>query len=154
MKINILIIDKKSKEKIYTPLIEHYQKIIKPFATLEIIELFDKSITKAQESSPELAQRAYASTFERYINSQAYHIALDPASKEVDSYEFANLLKDHSTINLYIGGAYGHEKNFLNQCNKSISFGKITLSHKLVKVVLLEQIFRGLSINNNHPYHK
>ena len=79
---------------------------------------------------------------------------LDPSSKEVDSHDFADLLKDKTEVNLYIGGAYGFESSFLSKCNKAISFGKITLSHKLVKVVLLEQIFRGLSINNNHPYHK
>jgi 23S rRNA (pseudouridine1915-N3)-methyltransferase len=82
------------------------------------------------------------------------NIALDPSSKEVDSHEFANLLKDSAQINLFIGGAYGFERDFLTKCNKAISFGKITLSHKLVKVVLMEQIFRGLTINNNHPYHK
>jgi 23S rRNA (pseudouridine1915-N3)-methyltransferase len=72
----------------------------------------------------------------------------------VDSYEFAKELKDSMTVNFFIGGAYGFEREFLSKCNKAISFGKITLSHKLVKVVLLEQIFRGLTINNNHPYHK
>ena len=82
------------------------------------------------------------------------NIALDPASREVDSHEFANLLKDSATINFFIGGAYGFERDFLAKCNTAVSFGKITLSHKLVKVVLLEQIFRGLTINNNHPYHK
>jgi 23S rRNA (pseudouridine1915-N3)-methyltransferase len=82
------------------------------------------------------------------------NIALHPSAKEVDSYEFANLLKDRQEINLFIGGAYGFERGFIDKCNNTISFGKITLSHKLVKVVLMEQIFRGLSINHNHPYHK
>jgi len=64
------------------------------------------------------------------------------------------LLKDRQNVSFFIGGAYGFEKKFVKSCQKSISFGKITMSHKLVKVVLLEQIFRGLSINNHHPYHK
>ena len=153
MKINIIIIDKKSKDKLYAPLIEHYKKICKPFAKVEVIELFDKHIAKAQDLSPSLAKASYTKAFQRHLEN-GYNIALNPSSSEVDSFDFAKLLKDRVEINLYIGGAYGLEEGFLRQCNKSISFGKITLSHKLVKVVLMEQIFRGLSINNNHPYHK
>ena len=153
MKINVIIIDKKGKDKLYSGLIEHYIKISKPFAKVEVIELFDKEITKAHDISPSAAQKSYTKALEKYLSS-GINIALDPSSKEVDSHDFAKLLKDCVVINLFIGGAYGFEKDFLNKCNFSISFGKITLSHKLVKVVLLEQIFRGLTINNNHPYHK
>lgn len=153
MKINIIIIEKKAKDRLYAPLIDHYKKICKPFAEVEIVEIFDKDVAKAQDISPAVAKSSYTKAFQRYINS-GYNIALDPSSSEVDSFDFANLLKDRAVINLYIGGAYGLEEGFLRQCNKAISFGKITLSHKLVKVVLMEQIFRGLSINHNHPYHK
>ena len=153
MKINVIIIDKKGKDNLYAGLIEHYKKISKPFAKVEVIEVFDKEIAKAQDISPQLAQKAYSKAFEKYLDS-GINIALDPASKEVDSHNFANLLKDSVQVNLFIGGAYGLERGFLAKCNNAISFGKITLSHKLVKVVLMEQIFRGLTINNNHPYHK
>ena len=153
MKINVIIIDKKGKDNLYAGLVEHYKKISKPFAKVEVIEVFDKEIAKAQDISPQAAQKSYTKALEKYMES-SINIALDPSSKEVDSHEFANLLKDSAQINLFIGGAYGFEKDFLTKCNKAISFGKITLSHKLVKVVLMEQIFRGLTINNNHPYHK
>jgi 23S rRNA (pseudouridine1915-N3)-methyltransferase len=153
MKINVIIIDKKGKDQLYAPLIEHYKKIAKPFAKVEVIELFDKEISKAQDISPEAAQKSYTKALEKYLSS-GVNIALDPSSKEVNSFDFAKLLKDSVTVNFYIGGAYGFERDFLTKCNNAISFGKITLSHKLVKVVLLEQIFRGLTINSNHPYHK
>ena len=153
MKINVIIIDKKGKEPLYAALIEHYKKISKPFATVEVIEVFNKEITKAQDISPQAAQKSYTKALEKYL-SYGTNIALHPASKEVDSHQFADLLKDSTEINLFIGGAYGFESDFITKCNTSISFGKITLSHKLVKVVLLEQIFRGLTINANHPYHK
>ena len=153
MKINVIIIDKKAKDNLYAGLIEHYKKISKPFAKVEVIEVFDKEIAKAQDISPEAAQKAYTKALEKYMES-SINIALDPSSEEVDSHKFANLLKDSVQINLFIGGAYGFERDFLTKCNKAISFGRITLSHKLMKVVLMEQIFRGLTINNNHPYHK
>ena len=153
MKINVIIIDKKAKDNLYVGLIEHYKKISKPFAKVEVIEIFDKEIAKAQDISPQASRQAYAKSLEKYMQN-GINIALDPSSKEVDSYDFAKLLKDSIQVNLFIGGAYGFESSFLDKCNNAISFGKITLSHKLVKVVLLEQIFRGLTINNNHPYHK
>lgn len=153
MKIRVIIIDKKSKDILYNGLIQHYIKIAKPFAQVEVIEVFDKEISKAHDISSELSQKSYTKVLEKYTKN-GFNIALDPSSVEVDSHEFAKLLKDRQVINLFIGGAYGFEDTFLNKCNNAISFGKITLSHKLVKVVLLEQIFRGLSINNNHPYHK
>jgi len=153
MKINVIIIDKKGKDQLYAPLVEHYKKIAKPFAKVEVIELFDKEIAKAQDISPQAAQKAYEKALEKYL-SNGINIALDPSSKEVDSFEFAKLLKDSMVVNFYIGGAFGFGEDFLAKCNKAVSFGKITLSHKLVKVVALEQIFRGLTINHNHPYHK
>jgi len=153
MKINVIIVDKKSKDTLYAGLIEHYKKIAKPFAKIEVIEVFDKEITKAHDISASASQKAYTKALEKYM-STGINIALNPTSKEVDSYDFANLLKDRVQVNLFIGGAYGFESDFLDKCDFTISFGKITLSHKLVKVVLVEQIFRGLSINNNHPYHK
>jgi len=153
VKINVIIVDKKGKDNLYSGLIEHYKKIAKPFAKVEVIEVFDKEITKAHDISPEAAQKSYTKALEKYMQN-GINIALHPAAKEVNSHDFAKLLKDSVQINLFIGGAYGFENDFLVKCNNAISFGKITLSHKLVKVVLLEQIFRGLTINNNHPYHK
>ena len=153
MKINIYIIDKKAKKELYTPLMEHYIKSCRPWARVEVHEIFTKEIARAQEHSPEAAQKAYADALQRYLPG-GYNITLDPTGEMVDSHEFADLLKDRGVVNLYIGGAFGFPREFLRQSNKTVSFGRITLSHKLVKVVLLEQIFRGLSINHNHPYHK
>lgn len=153
MQINIYIIDKKSKDSLYAPLIEHYKKISRPFATVEVFEIFTKNIIKAHEISTESSQKSYTVAFEKYLNS-GFNIALNPSSKELDSYKFSNLLKDRGVVNFFIGGAFGLEKSFLDKCDMSISFAKITMSHKLVKVVLMEQVFRGLTIINNHPYHK
>ncbi len=154
MKINIYIIDKKSKDKLYSPLIEHYKKISKPFAKIEIFEIFTKDIAKAHDISTHASQKSYTITLNKYLSKSSYSIALSPDSQEVDSYKFSELLKDRRSVSFFIGGAFGFEKAFLDKCDKSISFGKITMSHKLTKVVLMEQIFRGLTILNNHPYHK
>ena len=153
MKINIYIIDKKSKDKLYAPLIAHYLKISKAFAKVEVFEIYSKDINKAHDISMEASQKSYTLAFEPYLGG-AYNISLNPSSKEVDSFEFSNLLKDRAVVNFFIGGAYGLESVFLDKCNNDISLGKITMSHKLAKAVLMEQIFRGLTLLNNHPYHK
>ena len=153
MKINIYIIEKKSKDKLYAPLIEHYLKILKPFAKVEVFEIYTKDINRAHDISTEASQKSYTLALEAYLKG-AYNISLNPDSKQLDSYEFSNLFKDRGVVNFFIGGAYGLESHFLNKCNRAISLGKITMSHKLAKVVLMEQIFRGLTILNNHPYHK
>jgi 23S rRNA (pseudouridine1915-N3)-methyltransferase len=153
MKIDIFVIDKKGRKEMYDPLLSHYIKLSRPWAKVQVHEIFGREIAKAQEISADAARRSYSAVMAGYMDG-GYNIALDPSADEVDSLEFADLLRDRSSINFFIGGAYGFERDFLQQSNKSVSFGKITLSHKLVKVVLMEQIFRGLSIINNHPYHK
>jgi len=153
MNIKVFAIDKHNKNEIYEPLLKHYAKIAKPFAKVELVDIFDKKIAKAQEQSPALAKASYTKAFENYLKN-SYTIALTPNGEELDSFGFAKMLQNRHNVSFFIGGAYGFEEKFLGMCQRKVSFGKITMSHKLVKVVLLEQIFRALSINNNHPYHK
>ncbi len=153
MKIHIYVIDKKGKKELYDPLIEHYIKSAKQWADVEVHAIFTKEIARAHDISAEAARRSYTQAYNNYLKN-GYTVALDPAAKEVDSPGFAKLFKDRRVVNLFIGGAYGLERAFVNQCDMAVSFGKITLSHKLIKVVLTEQVFRGLSILHNHPYHK
>jgi 23S rRNA (pseudouridine1915-N3)-methyltransferase len=153
VKIDIYVVDKKGKREIYDPLIQHYIKSCRPWAKVEVHEIFNSKIARAQDSSASLARHTYTEALGRYLQG-GYNIVLDPGGEVIDSHGFADLLKDRGRVHFFIGGPYGFEEGFLRQSNKIVSFGRITLSHKLVKVVLLEQIFRGLSINHNHPYHK
>ena len=152
MKIKVYTIDKQGKSDIYRPLMDHYIKIARSFAKIELIDIFNKSIAKAQESSVQLAQLEYEKALKPYMNG--YNIILDPNAKELDSIEFAKIFQKSVNVNFFIGGAYGLSENFVKSANLSVSFGRITISHKLIKVLLLEQIYRGLTIMNNHPYHK
>ena len=152
MNIKIYTIDKQGKSQLYEPLINHYIKIAKPFAKIEVIDIFNKSIAKAQESSPSQAKLEYEKAFLPLMNN--FNVVLDPNAKELDSVEFSKIFHKSANINFFIGGAYGLSENILKKANLSVSFGRITISHKLVKVLLMEQVYRGLSIINNHPYHK
>jgi 23S rRNA (pseudouridine1915-N3)-methyltransferase len=152
MKINILSIAKKENDH-YEPIRKEYTKLISKHAKLEDIVIFNKKIAAAQTQGQDSAQHSYSEVFEPYL-SKSYNIMLHPDGKIIDSFEFSKLLSDKMSINFFIGGAYGFEDGFINRSDKTISLGKLTMSHKIAKVVLLEQIYRGFSILTNHPYHK
>ncbi len=123
------------------------------FAKVEVHSLFNKQISKAQTVGELESQKAYN---ELYIPklSNGYNIALDVLGKQIDSFEFSTLLEDKITINFFIGGAYGFDREFLAKCDKTISLSQLTMAHKVANLVLCEQVFRSLCILNNHPYHK
>lgn len=152
MKIDIISIAKKERS-IYDPLYKDLEKMISRFAKLEDIEIFSKDVAKSHTISQKASQQAYTKALKPYL-SKGYSVALHPDGKIIDSFEFSKLLNDKITIQFFIGGAYGFEDDFLKQSDKVISLGKLTMSHKIAKTVLLEQIYRGFSILSNHPYHK
>jgi len=144
MQINIYSIEKKED---YKNIIDEFIKQSKQFANVKNITIFNKNIAK--NNNP----KTYSQEFEKFMTN-GYNIALSPEGKLVDSFKFAKLLEDKQTINFFIGGAYGLEEEFKQKCDITISLTPLTLSHKIAKIMLFEQVFRGLAINNNHPYHK
>lgn len=151
MKINIFTISK-DKDDVYEQICEEFQKMSSKFAQLNIKNLFNKQIAKAQSTGEKEGKNSYSQTF--LPNLKGFNIALNPGSKYIDSLEFAKMIENKGEINFFIGGAYGFEDEFLKKCDVCMSLSPLTFSHKIAKVVLCEQIFRGLSILNNHPYHK
>jgi len=152
--VNIDIISIAKKERsTYDPLYKELEKMVSRFAKVQDIELFNKDVTKAHTISPEASKGAYTKILEPYISS-GFSVILHPDGKIIDSYEFSKLLDGKIAIKFFIGGAYGFEDEFLKKSDTIISLGKLTMSHKIAKAVLLEQIYRGFSILSNHPYHK
>lgn len=153
MKINIYSIQKKSNDS-YDKLIEEFIKMSKKYADVKDIQIFNNTISKAQSSNNENeAKQSYSMAYEPYLKN-GYNIALDVLGKSIDSFELAKILSNHTSYNFFIGGAYGFEQEFLKKCDTTISLSNLTMAHKIAHIVLFEQIFRGLCINNNHPYHK
>jgi len=152
--VNIEIISIAKKEhSTYDPLYKELTKMISRFAKVEDIELFNKDITKAHSISPDASKAAYSKLFEPHA-AKGFNVILHPDGKIIDSYEFSKLLDGKIAIKFFIGGAYGFEESFLKKGDSVISLGNITMSHKIAKAVLLEQIYRGFSLLSNHPYHK
>ncbi len=152
MQIKIYSVAKKERN-IYEPLYKELYKLSSRQAKIEDIELFNKDVTRAHTIGADASKRSYTKLFTPYMSS-GYSIALHPDGKIADSYEFSKLLSDRISVQFFIGGAFGLENEMLKQCDKVISLSALTMSHKVAKVVLAEQIYRALSILNNHPYHK
>ena len=151
MTIKIYAIEKVKKDNFYDIILD-YKKMIARFAKVKDISLFSKEIAKSQTIGEIEAKRSYTKAFIPYLGN--FNIALDPNGKEMDSFEFASLLKDKNEVSFFIGGAYGFEKEFLNQCDIKVSLSRLTMGHKIAKLVLYEQIYRAFTILHNHPYHK
>ena len=151
IKINIYQIAKNDKDE-FSLIITNFIKMAKKYAKIEIHNLFNKQIGKAQTISSIDAKKSYSEVFEPKLNG--FNIALDVLGKKLDSFKFSKLLENQTTINFFIGGAFGFEKSFLDKCDAIISLSDLTYAHKIANIVLLEQIFRGLCKSNNHPYHK
>ncbi|MBE0491745.1 MAG: 23S rRNA (pseudouridine(1915)-N(3))-methyltransferase RlmH [Sulfurospirillum sp.] len=133
-------------------MLKEYKKMISRFSVIEDLVLFNKQIAKAQTTGMQAAQEAYAKVYEPHV--KGFNIALDVAGLQMDSFAFSKLMEDAVNINFFIGGAYGFNKEFLQKADKVISLSYLTYAHKIAKLVLYEQIYRGLCIKENHPYHK
>lgn len=152
MTLSVISIAKKERS-LYDPLYQEQLKMISRFSKVEDIELFPKEIMKAHTIGADASKMAYTKLLEPMIG-KSYSIALHPAGKKVDSLAFSKLIRDKIAIQFFIGGAYGFEDSFVAQCDSVISLSEMTMSHKIAKSVLLEQIYRAFSLLNNHPYHK
>ncbi|MBX2078360.1 23S rRNA (pseudouridine(1915)-N(3))-methyltransferase RlmH [Campylobacter peloridis] len=151
MQINLLSIQKNNNDE-FNKINEYYIKLIKNFSILNDICIFNNKIALAQNTNAQEAKKAYSTALNPY--KKGFCIALDEKGKQLTSIEFAKLLQDKNEISFFIGGAYGFEKEFITQMHCSIALSKMTLAHKFVKTMILEQIYRAFCINNNHPYHK
>ena len=151
MKISVYSIEKTQSPAVES-LLKEYIKMSSRFAKLEDITLFNKQIALAQTKGEAAAQASYTQAYDPYLKGLC--IALDVTGETMDSFEFASLLQESADIRFFIGGAYGFESKFIAKNQKVISLSRLTYAHKIAKAVLFEQIYRGLCIGNNHPYHK
>ena len=153
MNIKLICIGK-IKEKYLTDGIEEYRKRLKAFCDFEIIELKEVNtddINKNIESEGDLILNN--------IKKTDYVIALSIPGKNISSESFAQMIKEHYTYNssvitFVIGGSNGLDNRVLQRSNYQLSFGKMTYPHQLMRLILLEQVYRCMMINNNHKYHK
>lgn len=159
LKIDLIVLGK-IKEKYLNEAIDEYKKRISRFASLNIVELKDRDKPdKLSDAELEKIVDEESEEILTKLDEQSFVITLEIEGKLLTSEEFAEEIKNvsvrgYSKITLIIGGSNGFNKKVSNKADLKLSFGRMTMNHKLMRVVLLEQIFRCFKIINNEAYHK
>lgn len=159
MKITILCVGK-IKEKFYRDALAEYEKRLGRYCRLSVCEVEDEK-TEEHASGALAAQikEREGKRLLRHMQQDAYRIALAVDGKELDSVAFSQKLEKlcvsgKSHILFIIGGSLGLHEEVLQAADEKMSFSKMTFPHQLMRVILLEQIYRGYRIINHEPYHK
>ena len=151
MKITLVTVGK-IKEKFFEDAIKEYSKRLSRYCKLEILQVAD-------EKTPEGASEAVELQILSLIRDDAYVIALAIEGKMLDSEELAERIEKLgvsgiSQIVFVIGGSLGLSAQVMKRADYALSFSRMTFPHQLMRVVLLEQIYRSYRIMNHQPYHK
>lgn len=159
MKITIICVGK-IKEKFYVEAIKEYSKRLSRYCKLEIAEVADEK-TPAEPSDNEIniVKNKEGERIKKYLSEDAYVIALAIDGKKFTSEKNAEYINNLgirgiSHIQFIIGGSLGLADDILKNADMKLSFSDMTFPHQLMRVILLEQIYRAYRIINNEPYHK
>lgn len=159
MKITILAVGK-IKEAYFRDAVSEYSKRLSKYCRLEIIEVADeKTPERAGERQQEQIREKEADRLLRHIKEDAYICPLVIEGKRFTSAAFARRIdrlgiQGKSHIIFIIGGSLGLHDKVLQRADEKLSFSDMTFPHQLMRVILLEQIYRACRINANEPYHK
>lgn len=159
MKITILCVGK-VKEKFYRDAILEFQKRLSRYCKLEIVEVTDEKTTEqATDTEISLIKEKEGERILKAIKEDAYVVCLAIEGVQRDSVELSEQIerlgvRGISHIYFVIGGSLGLSNSVLKRADEKLSFSKMTFPHQLMRVILLEQIYRSYRIMNHEPYHK
>lgn len=159
MNISIICVGK-LKEKYLKEAIDEYSKRLTRYCKLEIIEVADeKTPDNASEKEELLIKEKEGLNILKHIKENMFVVTLDLKGKMLSSEELSSFIKEsgirgNSNLAFIIGGSLGLSTDVLKRANFSLCFSKMTFPHQLMRVILLEQIYRGFRIINGEPYHK
>jgi len=159
MKITLITVGK-IKEKYLKDAIAEYSKRLSRYCKLEIVEVADeKTPDNASDTVEDAIRDKEGERILKYVKEDAYLITLEIAGKMLTSEEMAEKIEKlgvqgTSHIIFIIGGSIGLGKEILKRSDYALSFSKMTFPHQLMRVILLEQIYRSYRIINHEPYHK
>lgn len=148
----------KIKEKYLSEAIAEYSKRLSKYCNLKIMELPDEKLpSKLYDSTILEIKSKESKKIIDNIKKDSYVISLDLTGKEISSEKFSEKIEDisriNSTITFIIGGTLGLTDEVLQMSNEKLCFSKMTFPHQLIRVFLLEQIFRAFKISHNETYH-
>ena len=148
------------KEKYLRDMEQEYLKRLSKYCKLDIIELKDQSLpTILNESNSKIVKEKESEAILSKINQyNSYIFVMDEHGKEYDSIQFSNKISNiamsgNSVITFVIGGSLGLDKLVKEKGNELISFSRLTFPHQMIRVFLLEQLFRAFKIQSGERYH-
>ena len=158
MKISIVCVGK-IKEKYLTEGIAEFTKRLTPYCKLETIAISEEKMPDSP--SPAEKEQVLAKETERLLNAipqNAHVVLLDLQGKEITSPQLADLfdewaLAGKSHIAFVIGGAFGYTDALRKRADMRWSFSKLTFTHQMIRLLLVEQIYRAFKISRNQKYH-
>ena len=159
MNISVICVGK-LKEKYWTDAIAEYSKRLKRFCSFDIIELKESRLPdKAGPAEEQQVKESEGEEILKKIKDNMYVIALEVQGKKLSSEKLAEkmeklTLQGHSNIAFVIGGSLGLSQAVSRRADFSLSFSDMTFPHQMMRVILLEQIYRSFKINHNETYHK
>lgn len=159
MKITIITVGK-IKEKYWKEAISEYEKRLGKYCRLEILEVADeKTPDHASEIAENQIRDKEGGRISRYLRDDAYVIVLAIQGGMLDSVELSDKIntlgiQGKSHIIFVIGGSLGLSDEILARADYQLSFSRMTFPHQLMRVILLEQIYRSYRIIQGEPYHK
>jgi rRNA large subunit m3Psi methyltransferase RlmH len=157
--IDILTVGK-LKEKYFKQGIAEYLKRIGPYARVSVVEVADeKAPERLSGAEIEQVRQAEGDRLLKRLSERTYVIALAIPGKQMDSEDFAAKISElatygHSSIAFVIGGSNGLSDEVLQRADFQLSFSKFTFPHQLMRLILIEQIYRAFKIIRGEPYHK
>ena len=159
MNISVISVGK-LKEKYLKLGIEEFSKRLSKYCKLDLIELEDEKCPEnLSEKDMEIVKNKEGQRILSKIKNNSYVISLAIDGKNLSSEELADTIsklavRGNSHITFIIGGSLGLSDEVLKRADYKLSFSKMTFPHQLMKLILLEQVYRSFRINNNEPYHK
>ena len=148
----------KLKEKYLVQGVEEFLKRLKPYAKVEIVEVAEEKIP--DNPSPGDVQKAIAKEGERLlakVSPRSYVFALDLHGVELSSEQLAAKIEDltttNSSLSFIIGGAFGISPEVTARADFRLRFSKLTFTHQMIRLILVEQVYRAFKIIRNEKYH-
>ena len=158
MKLKVISIGQLKNNPILEIQRDYESRILNLSKSVGIKNLEIRELPISKKSSIKERQKEEGKIISQYIKKDNLNVFLDGKGENINSVDISQIISKSSfngkDLVFFIGSPDGFDKKIIKVANKIISFGRVTWPHKLIRIMLLEQLYRGITILNNHPYHR
>ena len=158
MKLKVISVGQLKNNPILEIQRDYESRILNLSKSVGIKSLEIKELPISKKSSIKERQKEEAKIISQHIKQNNLNLFLDGKGENINSVDISQIISkssfDGKDLVFFIGGPDGFDEKIIKVANKTVSFGRVTWPHKLIRIMLLEQLYRGITILNNHPYHR